>query len=347
MCQQAIWKELVKKSFRHSYQFPVKASHSWFPGHMHKGLGQIQRRMANVDCVLEVHDARIPLSGRNVTFRETVNGARPHILVLNKQDLFPEEEKETLKQKIMTSSPNISTVLFTNCKERDCAGTAAILPTVARLVGSTSHSQGRDGRPDSTVLVVGIPNVGKSSMINRLRGLHLRIGGRPAAVGAKPGWTKSVGERIRVCDQPLIYLLDTPGISVPYIKDMHMGMKLAACSTLQDHLVGEDYITDYLLYWLNTNHNFSYVELMGLDQPEDDGSIMLAKSAISNKKFKKVKDIRKGAGFRTLPDLQAMAIKFLKLFRSGQFGQVNLDSDMFTGIQGDRLPNQMSKAKIY
>eukprot|EP00092_Neocalanus_flemingeri_P004484 GFUD01004824.1.p1 GENE.GFUD01004824.1~~GFUD01004824.1.p1 ORF type:complete len:346 (-),score=118.80 GFUD01004824.1:8-1045(-) len=345
MCQQAVWKELVNRSFRQSYKFPVKASHSWFPGHMHKGLGQIQRRMANVDCVLEVHDARIPLSGRNVTFRETVNGARPHILVLNKQDLFPEEEKESLKREIVASSPNISRVLFTNCKERDCVGTAAILPTVARLVGA----QDREGRPESTVLVVGIPNVGKSTLINRLRGMHLRLGGRPAPVGAKPGWTKSVGERIRVCDQPLIYLLDTPGISVPFIKDMHMGMKLAACATLQDHLVGEDYITDYLLYWLNTNHNFSYVELMGLDQPEDDGSIMLAKSAISNKQFKKVKDISKGAGTRTLPNQQIMAVKFLRMFRSGQFGKVNLDSELFSR---ERLSSQVAAglskgAKIY
>ena len=126
-----MWKELVKTSFRRCYQFPTTASHSWFPGHMHKGLGQIQRRMGNVDCVLEVHDARIPLSGRNYTFRETVNGARPHILVLNKQDLFPEEEKEAIKKKILANSPNISKVLFTNCRNRDCEGTAAILPTLS------------------------------------------------------------------------------------------------------------------------------------------------------------------------------------------------------------------------
>jgi len=333
MCQQTIWKELVKKSFRQTYQFPIKASHSWFPGHMHKGLGQIQRRMADVDCVLEVHDARIPLSGRNITFRETVSGARPHILILNKHDLFPEKEKEVIKQKIMDNSPYISRVLFTNCNELDCPGTAAIIPTVAKLVGH--HRQAREGilRPDSTVLVVGIPNVGKSTIINKLRGMHLRVGGRPAPVAAKPGWTKSVGERIRVSDQPLIYLLDTPGISVPFIKDMHMGMKLAACATLKDDLVGEDYITDYLLFWLNKNYNFSYVELMGLDQPEDDGSIMLAKSAISNKRFKKVRDMSRGAGYKSIPNMQFMAKQFLLMFRKGQFGQVNLDSDMFNNME--------------
>ena len=58
---------------------------------------------------------------------------------------------------------------------------------------------------------------------------------------------------------------------------MHTGMKLALCATLKDELVGEDYIADYLLYWLNINHNFSYVSLMDLTEPEDDGAVMLAK----------------------------------------------------------------------
>jgi len=133
MSKQAIWTELVKKGFRQNYKFPINASHNWFPGHMHKGLGQIQRRMADVDCVLELHDARIPLSGRNVTFRDTVNGARPHILVLNKHDLFPAEEKKTIAQKIMASSPHISKVIYTNCKEYDCPGTASIIPSVEKL----------------------------------------------------------------------------------------------------------------------------------------------------------------------------------------------------------------------
>ena len=343
MSKQAIWTELVKKGFRQNYKFPINASHNWFPGHMHKGLGQIQRRMADVDCVLELHDARIPLSGRNVTFRDTVNGARPHILVLNKHDLFPAEEKKSIAEKIMASSPHISKVIYTNCKEYDCPGTASIIPSVEKLLRThkTDHS-----RPDSTVLVVGIPNVGKSSMINRLRSLHLNVGGRPAAVGAKPGWTKSVGEKIRVSDNPLIYLLDTPGISVPFIKDMHMGMKLAACATLKDELVGEDYIVDYLLYWLNINHNFSYVELMGLEKPENDGPIMLAKSAISNKKFKKVRDLSKGMGYKVIPDQPTMALKFLKLFRSGGFGPVNLDCDIFKDISYE-TPGISRKAKVY
>jgi len=343
MAQQAVWTEMVKRGFRQTYKFPIQASHSWFPGHMHKGLGQIQRRMADVDCVLELHDARIPLSGRNTTFRDTVNGARPHILVLNKLDLFPLEDREVIARKIMHNSPHISKVIYTNCKERDCPGTASIMPSIEKLLRVHKRDQ---RKPDSTVLVVGIPNVGKSTMINKLRAMHLRVGGRPAPVAAKPGWTKAVGERIRVSDDPLVYLLDTPGISVPFIKDMHMGMKLAACATLKDELVGQDYIVDYLLYWLNINYNFSYVELMGLEQPEDDGDIMLAKSAISNKKYKKVRDFSKGSGSKIIPDMTSMAVQFLKLFRSGEFGAVNLDTDIFRNIKFSRA-EVSRKAKVY
>ena len=349
MCQYGAWKELVARSFRQKYTFPVEAQHNWFPGHMHKGLGQIQRRMADIDCVLEVHDARIPLSGRNLTFRENLNKSRPHILILNKQDLFPQEEKDKVRKALISDS--LVDVVWTNCKERDDPGLASLIPTVADILRDPARQREGEFRPYSTVLVVGIPNTGKSTLINKLRGLHLKIGGRPAPVAAKPGWTKAVGERIRVSDEPCVYLLDSPGISVPHITNMDAGMKLAACGTLRDHLVGEQHICDYLLHWLNIHHCFQYVELMGLEQPEDDGTIMLAKAAISAKKFKRVRDVSQSLVFRTVPDLLKMANKFLKLFRAGQFGPVNLDTDLFSGGGlNNRIDIGMKnskKAKVY
>jgi len=152
-------------------------------------------------------------------------------------------------------------------------------------------------------------------------------------VAPKPGWTKAVGEKIRVSDRPLIYLLDTPGISVPHIRDMHMGMKLAVCATLHDHLVGTDAMSDYLLWWLNSHSNFSYVEYMGLKEPEDIGYIMLAKSAISLGNFKTTKDITKGSGKRTLPDTRVTATRFLEGFRKGVYGKINLDCDQFETLE--------------
>lgn len=326
MTGQAVWQDLVRQTFRQKYVFPLNASHTWFPGHMTKGLKSMQRKMRDVDCVLEVHDARIPLSGRNPTFRNVVGGARPHVLILNKSDLIPPEDRAAIARSSLAQSPHIQRVIFTNLKEKNCPETAKIIPTIAELVGAGDRCH-RISQPDSTVLILGIPNVGKSSLINKLRFHHMKIGGRPAPVGAKPGWTKAVQTKIRVSDRPLIYLLDTPGISVPYINDMHTGMKLAACATLQDHLVGMDYISDYLLWWLNMHNNFSYVPYMGLEQPEDQGSIMLGKSAIANDYYRITKDYSKGAGLKRIPDLSKSAEKFLHGFRYGHFGRINLDCD--------------------
>merc|ERR1711935_812409 len=314
---------MVSTSFRKSYHFPVKASHTWFPGHMHKGLRQLQRKIRDVDCVIEVHDARLPFSGRNPTLKESVGGARPSILVLNKSDLFPPDERKRVKELLQKDDPNISAVFYTNLKDRKCKDTSKILPTVASLVKGEGRSQHRTGMFEKTLLVVGIPNVGKSSLINRLRGDHLMVGGKPASVGATPGWTKAVGEKIRVSDNPLVYILDTPGISVPYLKNMHDGMKLAACATLKDEVIGLEPIVDYLLWWLNIRHNFTYVEFMQLDQPEDSSKVILAKAAIKAGRFWEFKDVSKGSAMRRAPDTNFMAVKFLEAFRSGKFGTIN------------------------
>lgn len=113
-------------------------------------------------------------------------------------------------------------------------------------------------------MIIGVPNVGKSSLINALRNRHLH---KPAATqeGPTAGITRSVLTRIKICEDPLIYLLDTPGVLLPNIQNIDMGMKLAMCSCFQDHLVGEEVIADYLLYYLNKNKNFTYLDVVILN----------------------------------------------------------------------------------
>jgi len=314
-------------TFRKNYTFPVNAAHSWFPGHMYKSLKVMQRKLTDVDCVVEVHDARIPISGRNKRFRDSITGARPHILLLNKQDLVDEASKEDVMSAVMEMDPAVSKVLFTNCKDPMCPGVRAVLPTAQELIEEHNRYH-RAGRPDSNILVIGIPNVGKSTLINMLRANHLRVGGRPAAVGPTPGVTMATSERIRVSDYPLVYLLDTPGIMMPHIKNMHVGMRLAMCATLRDNLVGEDNIADYMLWWLNRHHNFSYVDYMGLEEPVDNGKIMLARSAHAQGFYRKIpKRMIEGGGPAVIPDIDRAARTFLLGFRTGQFGPINLDSD--------------------
>lgn len=332
MSKLSLWREMVNQSFRKKYNFPPDAAKNWFPGHMHKGLKDMQRRLTDVDCVIEVHDARIPLSGRNTTFKETISGVRPHILVLNKEDLIPREGRDEIVQKIKSADNIVSQVVFTHGRYGGCHGMKSILPSAIKLI-EESNRYHRAGAPDKTIIIIGIPNVGKSTIINQLRHRHMFMAGRAAAVGSKPGVTKVVQEKIRVCDSPRVYLLDTPGISKPNIRNINVGMKLAACNTLNDRVIGQHFICDYLLWYMNLHHQFDYVDYMELDQPEDDVMVLLSKIALVNKKLKKQ---------GTVPDLEYATEKFLKAFRHGAFGRINLDADLLDEIH---VPHRDKKAR--
>ena len=126
------WKHI---QFRTQYVFKgSKERIQWFPGHMIKGLRQMRKSLKETDCVIEVHDARIPLSGRNSTFKNDITGNRPHILVLNKKDLVfgartkskGTYQEEAVKERILSAEPSLSDVIFTNCKNIHCAGLQSV-----------------------------------------------------------------------------------------------------------------------------------------------------------------------------------------------------------------------------
>ena len=216
-------------------------------------------------------------------------------------------------------------VIFTNCKNQQCDGVRKIVPLTQDLI-QNSNRFNRTEEPDNCVMIIGVPNVGKSSLVNLLRNRHLRKKAA-SAVGAVAGITKSVLTRIKISENPLIYLLDTPGILEPNIKDTETGMKLALCACLQDHLVGPDLIADYLLYWMNKNGRYDYVPVMGLEEPSDDiGQVLLSASKLLDK-YKKVKNYDGRIVLR--PDIETAAHHMVRAFRRGELGKANLDQDFF------------------
>ncbi|XP_025413034.1 mitochondrial GTPase 1 [Sipha flava] len=309
--------------FRQSYQVIDKSLLRWFPGHMNKGMKQMQQKLKSIDCIIEVHDARIPLSGRNPDFRYNISGIRPHILVLNKMDLADLSFKQKIEEKIKAEQ-NISKVIYTNCKDALCPGVKQILPAALSLIKGSNRFN-RSENIDSRIMVIGVPNVGKSSLINSIK--NTILGKKSSApVGAVAGITRAVQNQIKISHDPLVYVLDTPGVMSPVIKNIETGLKLALCATLPDHLVGEEVIADYLLYWFNKNNNFEYVSYLNCDEPTDDIRIALAKAAIYRQASIKYKNYDGAYIYR--PDLQGMARNFLNAFRTGVFGKILLDNDL-------------------
>jgi len=329
----------AKMAFRESFKFRGdKSKIQWFPGHMIKGLRQMRKALIETDCVIEVHDARIPLSGRNINFQHDITGNKPHILVLNKKDLVFDHDlknkkkivkgetyyfQQDIKERILKAEPSLSDVIFTNCKNIRCEGLQSILPTAVKLIQNNERFH-RKFAPDSNILVCGIPNVGKSSMINLIRSGTLKLKGKPMAVGPKPGVTRALQTKLRVSDDPLVFLLDTPGIMMPNIRNIETGMKLASCATLNDNNVGIINIADYILYQLNKNHKFDYVEIMCLEEPTDDIMEMLTNAARAQNKYKHISKNFAGVD-KEIPDVLYAAEQFVKAFRTATLGKLLLD----------------------
>ncbi|XP_043330978.1 mitochondrial ribosome-associated GTPase 1 isoform X1 [Cervus canadensis] len=289
------------------------------------GLKKMQSSLRLVDCTIEVHDARIPLSGRNPLFQETL-GLKPHLLVLNKMDLADLKEQQKIIQHL--EREGLKHVVFTNCVKDE--NVKQIIPMVTELVGS-SHRYHRGEHVEYCIMVIGVPNVGKSSLINSLRRQHLRKG-KATRVGGEPGITRAVMSRIQVCERPLMFLLDTPGVLAPRIPSVETGLKLALCGTVLDHLVGEETLADYLLYTLNRHQLLGYVQHYGLGEACDDIASVLKRVAVKLRKTQKVK-VLTGTGDVNIiqPDYPAAARDFLRAFRSGLLGPVMLDRDLLQG----------------
>ncbi|KAL9695901.1 hypothetical protein quinque_015186 [Culex quinquefasciatus] len=287
--------------FRASFPVVNRELLNWFPGHMGKGIKQMQQKLKQVDCVIEVHDARIPLSGRNSEFRYTISGVKPHVLVLNKKDTIERRSQRAILDRLQGEDSEARHVLFTNCKDQSCDGIRKVMPLAQDLILGSNRFNRADQK-EYCIMIIGVPNV-----------------------GAVAGITRSVLHKIKICEDPLVYLLDTPGILKPNIADTETGLRLALVSCLQDHLVGEELIADYLLYLLNKRNNFRYVEMMGLQEPTDSIAEVLVSGAQHLNRTLKVRNFDGSIVVR--PDVTLAARHMIKSFRTGAFGKILIDSD--------------------
>ncbi len=190
---------------------------NWYPGHMKKTRDLIRENLKLVDLVVELLDARIALSSRNPIINELI-GDKDRIMILNKSDLADPEASRRWAEKLRSEAGH---VLIMNSQSGDGIKALKTLFTEIR----DEKNEGRARNKELRLMIVGIPNVGKSSLINRL------TGSRAAKAGNKPGVTRGK-QWIRLGED--IMLLDTPGILWQKFENKNLGLNLAFCGSIKD-----------------------------------------------------------------------------------------------------------------
>lgn len=193
---------------------------NWYPGHMKKTRELIEENLRLVDLVIEVVDARIPVSSRNPIIDQLVRDKK-RIIILNKSDLSDRKANEAWIEKFK-SEGNI--VLPMNCMKG--RGSQQLLKLLTSLQDEKNKEQIR--KKSLRMMIVGVPNVGKSSLINRLTGK------KSAKTGDRPGVTKGKQWLSLVSG---MQLLDTPGILWPKFEDPNVGLNLAFCGSIKDEIL--------------------------------------------------------------------------------------------------------------
>ena len=272
----------------------------WYPGHMTKTRRQIEADLKLVDAVCEIVDARIPVSSRNPDI-DAICGEKPRMIVLNRMDLAdPAATKrwaEYFKKKGMA-------VIATDCKTKK--GISAFTPAARLACAEKLERDAKRGmsRP-LRVMVVGIPNVGKSTLINQISGR------KSAKAENRPGVTR--GKQWVTVDSGL-QLLDTPGILWPKFEDQQVGIRLACVGSIKDDILNMEELALWLIDYLRENYKGILAERY---QITEEGTSVEVLEAIARARgcLKKQEEL----------DYAKASLILFDDFRSGKMGRITLE----------------------
>lgn len=271
----------------------------WFPGHMNKAKREVSEKLKYVDIVFELVDARLPQSSRNPLLGQIIQH-KPRLLILNKADLA--DSQETKKWLDFYHKQGISAIAI-NAKEDNAK---KILLKASQMVLKEKRERDKArGIKERAIrgMVLGIPNVGKSTLLNRL------VGKKIAATGNKPGVTKGQ-QWLKITGS--LELLDTPGILWPKFEDPKVAQTLAVSGAIKDQLLHLDDLALFALEFLGKNYPESLKNRYGFTEE------ILADTPVNQLLF-----LTKNRGFKD--DYDKGANLLLQEIRNGKLGPITFD----------------------
>ena len=276
---------------------------NWFPGHMTKALRMMRANLKLVDVVIELLDARIPASSANPVMNELLEG-KPRIVALNKADLAdPEWTKKWISY---FSQQGLKVVALDSMTG---SGTKALVSQVEQLGAAKAGKLVAKGATARAVraMILGIPNVGKSSLINKLNGVHV------AKTADKPGVTRGK-QWIKIGLN--LELLDTPGVLWPKFEDPQVGFRLAITGAIKEDIYDTEKVVVHMLALLRAQYSERLIERYNLTPPLPEDSTELL-DLIGKRRG----CLRSGG----LIDYQQTRRLILKEFRTTKLGNFTLD----------------------
>ena len=274
----------------------------WYPGHMTKTRRQMEADLKLVDAVCEIVDARIPVSSRNPDI-DNICGNKPRMVILNRLDLA--DPDATARWAAYFKKKGIAAVA-TDCKSR--RGIANFTPAVRQLLHEKIERNAARGMTKSLrIMIVGIPNVGKSTLINQISGR------KGAKAENRPGVTR--GKQWVAVDKDLL-LLDTPGILWPKFEDPNVGLMLAYTGAVKEDVIDIEELSCRLMELLWTRYPEKVKERYSIDCEPDTPGWQLLEAAGRKRGFL----VSRGE-----INTERMAKVLLDEFRDGKLGRFTLE----------------------